>query len=122
MSKKKKQKRKSQGVLRTGNFESNFGTDFGTIFYKNVFSTPSTPRRSSRIRQRSGSQSESGQSDAESEDGSKGNIEKPSQKVDPLPALEEDKEIVFSPPRSKQSSKSIPVSAENLQSSEPKFS
>jgi len=85
-------------------------------------STPSTPRRSSRIRQRSGSQSESGQSDAESEDGSKGNIDKPSQKVDPLPALEEDKEIVFSPPRSKQSSKSIPVSAENLQSSEPKFS
>lgn len=83
---------------------------------------PSTPRRSSRIRQRSGSQSESGQSDAESEDGSKGNIERPSQKVDPLPALEEDKEIVFSPPRSKQSSKSIPVSAENLQSSEPKFS
>ena len=122
MSKKKKQKRKSQGVLRTGNFEPILELILERFFDKNVFSTPSTPRRSSRIRQRSGSQSESGQSDAESEDGSKGNIEKPSQKVDPLPALEEDKEIVFSPPRSKQSSKSIPVSAENLQSSEPKFS
>lgn len=81
-------------------------------------STPTTPRRSSRIRQKSGSQSESGASDVESEDGSKGQkIEKLSQMVDPLPALEEDKEIVFSPPRSK-TSKTIPV-ADSQPSTEP---
>ena len=95
---------------------------------QNVFRTPvreipvddqplSTPRRSSRIRKKSGGQSDSAQSDSDSESTAK------SRTVARGPALipvEEDKEIVFSPPRKKGNPEKEPTTISEVES--PNFS